>query len=560
MNKSAASIFAIALAASAAPLALAPAAAAPAAKAPATLKGDADAILKAAYPANGPGAAAIITRNGKVVYTGARGFADVEGRRAIGPNTVFQLGSIAKQFTAAVILQLVDEGKVSLDDPLSKYFPDWPQPGAKATVRQLLNHTSGIRDYSKIPGWIQKNSDRQLGTAELMALTKSLGSRAEPGAQWEYNNGGYAILGAIVEKVTGKSWFEAIDERIAKPLGLTTLSYASAAKGRLARRYAMRGDSMQPVEPINMSIAGASGGLVASVADMAKWAEALHGGKVVKAAVYREMTSPAKLNNGSTRPYGFGLHLRKLMGHRALDHGGAGRGIDTASVYFPEDKLFVAVFANSDDLPSDASVVMRRLGALALGSPIPTFRAAEIDIKTVEPAFGVYKGERGPDMRFFARNGDYLLGRGDAELKLVPAGGDTFYSADDGLTWIKLVRDAAGKQQLDLYGMQDVEPQRFVRTGALTADAEVRVPLAVLESYAGEYQTETLAVSVRVENGSLVMQAKGQQPMPLRAVSATDFMLDGNKMRVVFHPVDGKVDSFTLHRGARELHGKRIAK
>ena len=183
------------LAAAAIPTLRSAASAAPAATAPADLKVQADSILKAAYPADGPGAAVIVTRGGEIVYAAGRGLADVEAKAPITPATVFQLGSIAKQFTAAVVLQLVAEGRISLDDPLSRYFPDWPQPGGKATIRQLLKHTSGIKDFSKIPGWIQKNSERDVGTEELLALSMSLGSMAEPGTKWEYNNGGYVILG-----------------------------------------------------------------------------------------------------------------------------------------------------------------------------------------------------------------------------------------------------------------------------------------------------------------------------------------------------------------------------
>src|SRR5690242_9344618 len=121
---------------------------------PADLRARADAILNAAYPADGPGAAVIIMQRGRVIYRGGRGLADIGAHRRITADTVFRLGSLTKQFTAAVILQLVAEGRISLDDPISRFFPDYPQPGARATVRQLLNHTSGIQSYTGIPGWM----------------------------------------------------------------------------------------------------------------------------------------------------------------------------------------------------------------------------------------------------------------------------------------------------------------------------------------------------------------------------------------------------------------------
>ncbi len=165
----------------------------------AEIKAQADAMLKAAYPADGPGAAVVVTRRGRVIYSAGRGFADLAKRRPITPDTMFPLGSITKQFTAATILKLVAEGKMSLDDPVSRCYPDWPQPGAGATVRQLLNHSSGIQDFSKIPGWIVKNRARAWTTAALLAMFRDLPARAQPGQAWEYNNGGYVMLGAIVE-------------------------------------------------------------------------------------------------------------------------------------------------------------------------------------------------------------------------------------------------------------------------------------------------------------------------------------------------------------------------
>lgn len=527
------------------------------------VKAQADAILSAAYAPQGPGAAAIITRHGRVIYTGGRGLADIDRHRAITPDTVFELGSIAKQFTAAVILQLVQEKRISLDDPLSRFFPDWPQPGANATVRQLLNHTSGIPDFSKIPGWISKNADRSITTEELLALTRSLPTKAAPGAKWEYSNGGYVILGGIVEKVTGKPWYDAVQERIARPLGLSSIRYAVGAdpSNALAKRYNIDHGRAETAAKVHMSIAGAAGGLVGSVSDMAKWAHALHTGKVVSPALYAEMIRPAPLADGTTAPYGFALHLKKLVGHPVLEHGGAGRGIDTDSAYLPKDDVFVAVFANSDDLPTDASVVLRRLGALAVGSPLPDFKAVDVDPKTIEPAFGVYKGDNDPEIRFFSRDGRFYIARGDFELPLIAAGDSRFYSASDGLTWVRLSRGPGSAQMLELYGTQEAEPQRYARTGALPADAQISVPAAMLQSYVGEYQTETLAVTIRLAGaGWLEMLPKGQPAIAMRPVSNTEFMLDGNRMRLVFHPENGKADSFTMHRGARELHGKRIAK
>ena len=191
----------------------------PAAAAPADFESKADSILKSAYPTAGPGAAAIVTDDGKTIYAGARGMADRDADKPITPDTVFRLGSITKQFAAAVMLQLVAEGKVSLDDKLSKFFPSYPKPGADATVRQILNHTSGVQPYTGIPGWmVEANTNRPYTTEEMMAVFRDLAAPSKPGEKWDYNNSGYVLVGAVIEKVTGKPWHAAVDERIVKPL------------------------------------------------------------------------------------------------------------------------------------------------------------------------------------------------------------------------------------------------------------------------------------------------------------------------------------------------------
>lgn len=543
------------LAVTAAPATAAP----PVAALPADFARIAAALVDAGYPADGPGTAAIVMREGRVVFARGRGLADVAAHRAITRDTVFRLGSITKQFAAAVILQLVAEGRVSLDDPLSRFLPDFPAPGSGATVRQLLNHSSGIMDYTKIPGWMMSEPTlRPNTTADLIAVIRSRPAVAAPGQRWEYNNGGYVLLGAIIEKVTGRAWHEAVVARIGRPLGLKTVAYAgnAGASPAMAHGYSLVDGKQQPARGVHISVAHAAGGLVASVADLAKWAQALHHGRVVSAALYKEMTSPARLANGATEPYGFGLRLRAVRGRTALVHGGAGRGIDTDSLYLPGDDLFVAVFANTDDPQTDPGVLTRRLAALAIGAPVPSFAPAEVDPRTLGPLFGLYKSETGTPRRFFARDGKVYLGRGDEELPVVPAGGDRFFFGPDELTWFRIVRQAGGAHVMEVHRFETAAPDRAVRSGPVPA--ALRVADAVLQSYAGTYRTEGPVLTVTLADGRLSIGPDGQEPAVLRAVSDTEFRIDGSPMRVVFHPEGGRADRLTLYRGARELHGQRV--
>ncbi|HEX8444473.1 MAG TPA: serine hydrolase domain-containing protein [Allosphingosinicella sp.] len=527
--------------------------------APTSFKSAAEALLTASFPADGPGAAVIVTRGGRTLYSSGRGLADLETRLPITPDTAFKLGSIVKQFTAATVLQLVAEGKIGLDNPISRFFPDFPQPGGSATIGQLLNHSSGIQDFSKIPGFMgSEPTMRPNSTADLLAVTRSRPSPSEPGHRWEYNNGGYVVLGAIIEHVTGTAWHEAISDRIARPLGLKSLTYAATGESdpARARGYSLQGGQQLPARGVHMSVAHAAGGLVGSARDLAKWADALHGGRVVTADLYREMIQPARLADGSTQPYGFGLRLQELRGRKALVHGGSGRGIDTDSIYLPSEDLFVAVLANSDDPATDPSTLTRRLAAIALGEPFPSFTRADVPIVQVEPLFGSYRLASGGAFEFFGRDGKFYMMRGENQMEALPGGDDRFFFGPDVLTWVRFVRQANGAHLLEVHEVSAAQPERAVRAGPPTPP--LAIAAAVLQSYVGTYATEGPVVTVALaENGSLTIAPAGQPPLPMRPVSETEFRVDAAGFRVVFHREEGDVNHLTLHRGARELHGRR---
>ncbi|QIL01634.1 serine hydrolase [Sphingomonas sinipercae] len=538
-----------------------PALAAPAELATGAFKVEADALLRSAFAADGPGGAVIVTRRGKVVYAAARGLADVETRRPLTLDTPFKLGSIVKQFTAATVLQLVAEGKVSLDDPISRFLPDFPEPAARATVRQLLNHSSGINDYSKIPGWITTVGRRPHTTSELVAEVRNRPAKTAPGASWEYNNAGYAMLGAIIEKVTGKAWHEAIAERIARPLGLKSLLYAGGPEANrlMARGYSDDQGRQQRALGGDASVAHAAGGMVASARDLAAWANALHHGRVVSPALYREMVSPARLADGTTRPYGFGLRIQRLLGQRALVHGGAGAGLDTDTAYLPDQDIYVAVLANTEDAKLDASTLSRRLAALAMGQPFPTFSKVDVPLPELQPLFGAYRAKGAPPISFFNRAGKLYLSSGEQEMEAFAAGGDRFFFGPDRLLWMRFLRKPDGAHVMELHEADDAKPGEAVRAGPVPPP--MTVPAAILKSYTGTYKTEVFEVTVAMAgDGSLTIAPAGKSPAPMRPVSTTEFRVDAAGFRVVFHPDDGKVDHLTMHRGARELHGTRIAK
>jgi CubicO group peptidase (beta-lactamase class C family) len=533
---------------------------------PADFRARADAILAAAYPADGPGAMVVVTRRGRVIYSAGRGLADIAGRRPIGPDTVFRLGSLTKQFTAAMVLQLVQEGRISLDDPVSRFFPDYPQPGARATVRQLLNHTSGIQSYTAIPGFMAGDGPaRARTTAEMIAMFRDLPSPTPPGQVWAYNNSGYVLLGAIVEQVTGKPWHRVLAERITGPLGLRSIGYGveREALPGMARGYSGGDSRAQAARVLHMSVPHAAGALVGTAGDMARWAQALHHGRVVSPALYAQMIAPAPLPEGRTHPYGMGLGLDELRGRRAIEHSGGIFGFSTYAATIPSEDIQVVVLANSDDAASPPRMVTWRLAALALSDPFPEFSRAAVPAETLAPLLGVYRIDGGSvSRRFFARDGRLWTQRdGGQDLEVFPAGGGRFFYGPNSLTWFKMTRGADGVQVMEMYSNGATTAERAVRTGDVPAEpAPFEVSRAVLQSYAGRYATGgPVADIVLREDGVLTVQLSGQEAIPMRAVSATEFVVQRVNARVVFHPENGQANRLVIHQGGRQIEARRVA-
>ena len=543
--------------------ALALAIASPAAAVPRDFVQRVDRLVNQAYPANAPGAAVIVTEHGKVVYERGRGLADVGAKKPITPATVFRLGSITKQFASATLLQLVHEGKLSLDDPLSKFIPDYPQPGASATVRQLLSHTSGIQDYTEIPGWmIEANTNKPYTTEQLIAVFKDKPAQFKPGARWSYDNSGYVLVGAIIETVTGKPWYQAVNERIAGPLHLTTLRYGvdEPSIASMAVGYEPAGEGkFKAAQKINMSVPGAAGALVGTVGDLATWANALHHDKVLDAVSYKAMTSKTKTADGKLNSYGFGMAVDEIRGHPIIGHDGGIFGFVTSSIYVPEKDVFVAVFHNSVPPVAPPDSVAAKIAMLAIGDAFPDFHKQPVSLKAVSPFLGRYKVE-GADIErlFYSRDGKLFTRRSDdGELEVFPAGNNRYFY-EGGTIWFDMV---AGKSAsvMKTYQNGSHTAQVASRVGPVPPEAKpVDVPRALLECYAGNYTVGGDVAVVTLGESGLSVKLGAQPAFRLIARSTTEFEVEKVGARVVFNGADGaSAKSMTIRQGGQTIEAPR---
>ena len=350
-----------------------------------------------------PGVSVAIVQDGKVVLAKGYGVANVELSVPATENTVYQLASVTKTFTATAIMMLALEGKLGLDDRITSRLPDLPAAWGEVTVRHLLNHTSGIKSYTSVRDF-HKTSRKDYTQREILELVAKEPPDFAPGEKWRYNNTGYFLLGMLIEKVTGKKYGEVLDERIFKPLGMTQtrVNDLHAVIPNRAQGYTWGGKELRNGEYVSPSQPFSAGMLVSTVNDLVKWDAALRSETLLKKSILEQMCTPTKLSKGGDAEYGFGWSIGKVNGHRLIGHGGGIPGFSTQLSRYVDDNLTVILLTNSDSGNAGAlarGIAGRLVPALAEEAAKPI---ADTDPQTTERLKGVIlaamKGEADPEL------------------------------------------------------------------------------------------------------------------------------------------------------------------
>ena len=293
-----------------------------------------------------PGLALLVTRDGKIVRSEGFGLANVELQVLVKPETIFQSGSVGKQFTATAVMMLVEAGKIGLNDPLTKYFPEAPPNWKNVTVRELLSHTGGFGDYPK-----DFNFRKDWTEPQLLKLVESIPLAYPPGTKWEYSNLGYLTLGILIHRVSGEFYGDFLQQRLFQPLGMQTtriISEADIVPNRAAGYRLVKGElkNQEWVAPAMNTTA--DGSLYFSIVDLSKWDAALYEGKLLKRSSFDLMWTPVKLKDGQANKagYGFGWFIEERNGHRCIHHDGSWQGFETAIDRYVDDHLSVVALTN----------------------------------------------------------------------------------------------------------------------------------------------------------------------------------------------------------------------
>ena len=344
------------------------------------------------------GITAAVVRGNDTLLLKGYGRADVEWNIPMPHDAVFEIGSITKQFTAAAILQLRDAGKLSLDDEITKWLPDFNTRGNTVTLRRLLDHTSGIMGLTEIPEFGLLVMNPRFPRDSAYALINRQQFQFRTGEAQIYNNSAFWLLGLVVEKASGMTYEDYVEKKIFEPLGMKRSMYCNSSENieRRAHGYGVRNGEIRRAPTNVHTWPFAAGSLCSTAGDMVTWLQALHGGKVLSAKSYAEMIAPAKLNDGTVLKYGMGLAVGEDgRGLKAIGHGGSITGFTAEAVWYPDAQAAIVVLMNSNG-NIDPGAVAGELAAELLPWTRPTFKAFTGD---GAPLVGRYTGPaRGRDM------------------------------------------------------------------------------------------------------------------------------------------------------------------
>ena len=491
-----------------------------------------------------PGVAVLVGRDGQIVFQGGFGLADVKKKTPISPETKFRIGSVTKQFTAAAIMKLAEQGKLAISDPLAKYFPGVPN-AEKITLRHLLTHTSGLHSYTDRPDFLTSVL-QPIAPADLIASMQKDEPEFAPGTKFKYCNSGYFLLGEIVAKVSGQSLADYLRATFFEPLGMkdTGIYVNATPPPGAALGYAVNDGKATPALDWDMSWAGGAGAIYSTVGDLFRWTEALHGGRVVNAESLKAMTTPNPLPAGvDGLNYGFGLVVSEVQRLPTIWHNGGLHGWSSNLMWLPQQHMtFVALGNALPSAPGLAPAVVTHdmpkhfLAAEIAGLP-PLAEDKSVDPKTYAAYVGRYDYE-GAIMTVTVEN-DRLFSRltGQERFEIFPRAKDEFFwkVADAS---VRFIRDDKG----EVVAAQHTQNGISFRAPRLGEDG-VHLTPEQLDAFVGQYQYGLFAVlTVKRDDQQLFAQLTGQPQFPIFPTAADNFEWRVVKASVRFvRGEDGKV-------------------
>jgi len=524
---------------------------------PADLAKKVDAIFEDLDSTRSPGCAVALMREGEIVYANGYGMANLDHGVPIEAHSVFHVASVSKQFTAAAIVLLAQDGKLSFDDDVRRYVPELPDFGPRITIRHLLHHVSGVRDQWQLlglAGW-RYSKDRITDDDVLWILERQHELNFAPGEQYLYSNSGYTLLAQIVARVSGKSLREFTRERIFEPLGMTRTFFRDDFDEIVpdqAYGYERREDDSRAfrLSVTNFDTVGATS-LLTTVEDMARWDRNFIDPRVGGEAFVRQMLSRFRLTGGEEIDYAFGLGVGEYRGLATVGHDGADAGYRANFVRFPEQGVSVVCLCN---VPADPERRAHEVAELVLGdqmaAPEPAAEAAAEGVHVAAAVLAAKEGwywnpEDDGFLHFLVADGGLRVAAGGSSWALVPLSEDRFQLKVFGVDFTFASAEGEPPHPAYLTEVQrsgKPEKRERIEPVVLTPDE--------LAAFAGSYASDELGTSysLHVEEGALVLRRIKADPEPLQQTLQDGFVGEIGTLRFTRQP-DGSLSGFLLAAG-----------
>jgi len=515
-----------------------------------------DELLNDQFLPDGPGATALVSIDGEIIYQKAFGMANMELSVAMQNDNVFEIGSVTKQFTAVSILMLMEQGKLKLDDEITKFIPDYPVQGNKISVHHLLNHTSGIKSYTSLESWtaIWRQDYTPL---EMIGLFKNEVMDFTPGEAWLYNNSAYFILGYIIEKASGESYEAFIEKNIFKPLEMSSSYYGSMSEIIPLRASGyQKSEKLVNAEYLSLTQPYAAGSIMSTVEDLYKWNEAIKANKLVKQESIDLAFRNYETTDGMKTNYGYGWALSDINGSPTLEHSGGIFGYLSNTIYLPKEHVFVVVLSNCNC--NDPVQVSTKMAAVTIGKPYPDVsQKISVASEELEKWTGVYDFEDQTVRQITMEEGQLFSQReGSTKIEIYPVGEDRFIYENSFAT-ITFSEEPNGVYAD--FGNRNVQVKGVKVDRKPKVREEKMISEEILKKYVGKY---TIApgfdIAISLNAGKLMSQVTGQGIYQVFPESETRFFFKVVDAQLEFLPnKKGDFDSFILYQGGMEIRGTK---
>jgi len=406
-----------------------------------------DSYLSAEFPSTEPGVIILIAEKGEIVYKKSFGLSNFDTKESLSVADVLPIASMTKQFTAVAILKLVEQNKLNLSDSIQQFIPEFPSKKHTITIADLLGQTSGIREFFDVDEGDYHLLSQAHEPLQIIDYFKADPLAFEPGMQFQYSNSNYVLLGLVIERVSGKTYGEFLEETIFKPLEMTQTSYwygKTQEKESLPIGYTAANGNFIPSITVHWSIWYSSGGITATVDDLFKWNSALFRGEVLNSDEL--LRNDVILKDGKNTGYSFGFFLKELQGSPTIQHGGNLYGFTSSGLYLPKEDMYIAILSNRGFKPTEE--IANYLGSELLGKPITPPKGISLENGALENYTGTYQlaSDQNRIMKIFIVADRLVLSfpeQTGAEVDILPLGNDKFESKKVDVT-IEFLRDESG--------------------------------------------------------------------------------------------------------------------